>query len=158
MHAIKEKPVVVDGEIVIRPIMVVALTYDHRLLDGREAVTFLGKPSFEKYVRDATINFYSSQSSRLHPGPVEDVTGLRNSGLVVVELFALCLTLLNLYLAFLLCLHLHLKAFPKCHHYETESQWIGYTCLYERYLIETRVTFLSIYGPYLHWIIERSLT
>ncbi len=43
MHAIKEKPVVVDGQIVIRPIMVVALTYDHRLLDGREAVTFLGK-------------------------------------------------------------------------------------------------------------------
>ena len=41
MHAIKEKPVVVNGEIVVRPIMVVALTYDHRLLDGREAVTFL---------------------------------------------------------------------------------------------------------------------
>ena len=33
---------VVNGQIVIRPIMVVALTYDHRLLDGREAVTFLG--------------------------------------------------------------------------------------------------------------------
>jgi hypothetical protein len=32
----------VNGQIVIRPIMVVALTYDHRLLDGREAVTFLG--------------------------------------------------------------------------------------------------------------------
>ena len=45
MHTIKEKPVVVNGEIVIRPIMVVALTYDHRLLDGREAVTFLGKYS-----------------------------------------------------------------------------------------------------------------
>ncbi|RDX54379.1 dihydrolipoamide succinyltransferase [Lentinus brumalis] len=43
MHAIKERPVVVDGQIVIRPIMVVALTYDHRLLDGREAVTFLVK-------------------------------------------------------------------------------------------------------------------
>lgn len=43
MHAIKEKPVVVNGQIVIRPIMVVALTYDHRLLDGREAVTFLGE-------------------------------------------------------------------------------------------------------------------
>ncbi|KAG1876397.1 hypothetical protein F4604DRAFT_696597 [Suillus subluteus] len=42
MHAIKDKPVVVNGQIVIRPIMVVALTYDHRLLDGREAVTFLG--------------------------------------------------------------------------------------------------------------------
>jgi 2-oxoglutarate dehydrogenase E2 component (dihydrolipoamide succinyltransferase) len=43
MHAIKDRPVVVKGQIVIRPIMVVALTYDHRLLDGREAVTFLGK-------------------------------------------------------------------------------------------------------------------
>ncbi|KAI0370606.1 dihydrolipoamide succinyltransferase [Pilatotrama ljubarskyi] len=43
MHAIKDRPVVVDGQIVIRPIMVVALTYDHRLLDGREAVTFLVK-------------------------------------------------------------------------------------------------------------------
>ncbi|KAJ3546143.1 hypothetical protein NM688_g5545 [Phlebia brevispora] len=43
MHAIKERPVVVNGQIVIRPIMVIALTYDHRLLDGREAVTFLVK-------------------------------------------------------------------------------------------------------------------
>jgi 2-oxoglutarate dehydrogenase E2 component (dihydrolipoamide succinyltransferase) len=42
IHAIKEKPVVVNGQIVIRPMMVVALTYDHRLLDGREAVTMLG--------------------------------------------------------------------------------------------------------------------
>ncbi|CAL1699159.1 unnamed protein product [Somion occarium] len=42
MHTIKERAVVVNGQIVIRPIMVVALTYDHRLLDGREAVTFLG--------------------------------------------------------------------------------------------------------------------
>lgn len=42
IHAIKEKPWVVNGQIVIRPIMVVALTYDHRLLDGREAVTMLG--------------------------------------------------------------------------------------------------------------------
>jgi 2-oxoglutarate dehydrogenase E2 component (dihydrolipoamide succinyltransferase) len=43
MHTIKDRAVVVDGQIVIRPIMVVALTYDHRLLDGREAVTFLGR-------------------------------------------------------------------------------------------------------------------
>ncbi|KWU46244.1 dihydrolipoyllysine-residue succinyltransferase component of 2-oxoglutarate dehydrogenase-like protein complex [Rhodotorula sp. JG-1b] len=41
MHATKDKPWVVDNQVVIRPIMVVALTYDHRLLDGREAVTFL---------------------------------------------------------------------------------------------------------------------
>ncbi|KAF9269626.1 dihydrolipoamide succinyltransferase [Marasmius fiardii PR-910] len=43
MHAVKDKPVAVNGQVVIRPIMVVALTYDHRLLDGREAVTFLVK-------------------------------------------------------------------------------------------------------------------
>ncbi|EEB98115.1 hypothetical protein MPER_02434, partial [Moniliophthora perniciosa FA553] len=43
MHAIKDRPVAVNGQVVIRPIMVVALTYDHRLLDGREAVTFLVK-------------------------------------------------------------------------------------------------------------------
>ena len=36
MHATKDKPWVVDNQVVIRPIMVVALTYDHRLLDGRE--------------------------------------------------------------------------------------------------------------------------
>jgi len=43
MHTIKERPVVVDGQIVIRPMMYLALTYDHRLVDGREAVTFLVK-------------------------------------------------------------------------------------------------------------------
>ncbi|WP_349431504.1 2-oxoglutarate dehydrogenase complex dihydrolipoyllysine-residue succinyltransferase [Methylomarinum sp. Ch1-1] len=42
MHAIKERPVVEDGEIVIRPIMYLALSYDHRLVDGKEAVQFLG--------------------------------------------------------------------------------------------------------------------
>ncbi|BCX81698.1 2-oxoglutarate dehydrogenase E2 component (dihydrolipoamide succinyltransferase) [Methylomarinovum caldicuralii] len=41
MHAIKERPVAVDGEVVIRPMMYLALTYDHRLIDGREAVLFL---------------------------------------------------------------------------------------------------------------------
>jgi 2-oxoglutarate dehydrogenase E2 component (dihydrolipoamide succinyltransferase) len=41
MHAIQERPVVREGEIVIRPMMYVALTYDHRIVDGREAVTFL---------------------------------------------------------------------------------------------------------------------
>ena len=43
MHAIQERPVVRDGEIVARPMMYVALTYDHRLVDGREAVSFLSK-------------------------------------------------------------------------------------------------------------------
>ena len=41
MHAIQERPVAIDGEIVIRPMMYVALSYDHRIVDGREAVTFL---------------------------------------------------------------------------------------------------------------------
>jgi 2-oxoglutarate dehydrogenase E2 component (dihydrolipoamide succinyltransferase) len=41
MHKIQERPVVVDGEIVIRPMMYLALSYDHRIVDGREAVQFL---------------------------------------------------------------------------------------------------------------------
>ncbi|KZT54629.1 dihydrolipoamide succinyltransferase [Calocera cornea HHB12733] len=41
MHAIKERPVAINGKVEIRPIMIIALTYDHRLLDGREAVQFL---------------------------------------------------------------------------------------------------------------------
>jgi 2-oxoglutarate dehydrogenase E2 component (dihydrolipoamide succinyltransferase) len=41
MHAIQERPVARDGQVVIRPMMFLALTYDHRLVDGREAVTFL---------------------------------------------------------------------------------------------------------------------
>jgi 2-oxoglutarate dehydrogenase E2 component (dihydrolipoamide succinyltransferase) len=41
LHAIQDRPVAVDGQVQIRPMMYVALTYDHRLVDGREAVTFL---------------------------------------------------------------------------------------------------------------------
>ncbi len=41
MHAIEERPVAVNGQVVIRPMMYLALTYDHRIVDGREAVTFL---------------------------------------------------------------------------------------------------------------------
>ena len=41
MHATKMRPAVVDGSVVARPMMYLALTYDHRLIDGREAVTFL---------------------------------------------------------------------------------------------------------------------
>ena len=41
MHKIQERPVVVDGEIAVRPMMYLALSYDHRIIDGREAVTFL---------------------------------------------------------------------------------------------------------------------
>jgi len=41
MHGVFERPVVRNGQVVIRPMMYIALTYDHRLIDGREAVTFL---------------------------------------------------------------------------------------------------------------------
>nr|WP_249962570.1 2-oxoglutarate dehydrogenase complex dihydrolipoyllysine-residue succinyltransferase [Histophilus somni] len=41
MHAIKDRPVAVNGEVVIRPMMYLALSYDHRLIDGRESVGFL---------------------------------------------------------------------------------------------------------------------
>ncbi|HZW27657.1 MAG TPA: 2-oxoglutarate dehydrogenase complex dihydrolipoyllysine-residue succinyltransferase [Trueperaceae bacterium] len=50
MHAIQERPVARDGQVVIRPMMYVALTYDHRIVDGREAVTFL------KRVKEAVEN------------------------------------------------------------------------------------------------------
>merc|ERR1712116_7953 len=43
MHGIFDRPVARNGQVVIRPMMYVALTYDHRLIDGREAVTFLRK-------------------------------------------------------------------------------------------------------------------
>jgi 2-oxoglutarate dehydrogenase E2 component (dihydrolipoamide succinyltransferase) len=47
LHAIQDRPVARDGSVVIRPMMYVALTYDHRIVDGREAVTFL------KRIKDA---------------------------------------------------------------------------------------------------------
>lgn len=50
LHAIKDRPVAVNGKIEIRPMMYLALTYDHRLLDGREAVTFLVK--VKEYIED----------------------------------------------------------------------------------------------------------
>ncbi|KAL0939429.1 2-oxoacid dehydrogenases acyltransferase [Colletotrichum truncatum] len=50
LHAVKERPVAVNGKIEIRPMMYLALTYDHRLLDGREAVQFLVK--VKEYIED----------------------------------------------------------------------------------------------------------
>ena len=41
MHAIKDRPVALNGQVVIRPMMYLALSYDHRLIDGRESVGFL---------------------------------------------------------------------------------------------------------------------
>ncbi len=43
MHKIQERPIVVNGEIVIRPMMYLALSYDHRIVDGSESVRFLVK-------------------------------------------------------------------------------------------------------------------
>ena len=53
MHAMQERPVARDGAVIIRPMMYVALSYDHRIIDGREAVTFLKqiKTSIEEPVR-----------------------------------------------------------------------------------------------------------
>jgi 2-oxoglutarate dehydrogenase E2 component (dihydrolipoamide succinyltransferase) len=50
MHGIQDRPVARDGQVVIRPMMYVALTYDHRVVDGREAVTFL------KRIKDTVEN------------------------------------------------------------------------------------------------------
>ncbi len=41
MHAIKERPVAIDGDVQVRPMMYIALSYDHRVIDGKESVTFL---------------------------------------------------------------------------------------------------------------------
>ena len=43
MHKIEERPVAIDGKVEVRPMMYLALSYDHRLIDGKEAVTFLVK-------------------------------------------------------------------------------------------------------------------
>ena len=50
MHAIQERPVAHDGSVVIRPMMYLALSYDHRLIDGREAVGFL--KTIKTYLED----------------------------------------------------------------------------------------------------------
>jgi 2-oxoglutarate dehydrogenase E2 component (dihydrolipoamide succinyltransferase) len=41
MHKIQERPIVINGQVVVRPMMYLALSYDHRIVDGKEAVTFL---------------------------------------------------------------------------------------------------------------------
>jgi 2-oxoglutarate dehydrogenase E2 component (dihydrolipoamide succinyltransferase) len=43
MHAIKDRPIALDGQVVIRPMMYLALSYDHRVIDGSTSVTFLVK-------------------------------------------------------------------------------------------------------------------
>jgi 2-oxoglutarate dehydrogenase E2 component (dihydrolipoamide succinyltransferase) len=41
MHKVQDRPVAIEGQVVVRPMMYIALTYDHRIIDGREAVQFL---------------------------------------------------------------------------------------------------------------------
>ena len=52
MHKIQQRPIALDGEVVIRPMMYLALTYDHRIIDGREAVSFL--VSIKEVLEDPT--------------------------------------------------------------------------------------------------------
>jgi len=59
MHGVFERPVVRNGQVVIRSMMYVALTYDHRLIDGREAVTFLR--TIKSAVEEPTIMFMDLQ-------------------------------------------------------------------------------------------------
>ncbi|CAF4564904.1 unnamed protein product, partial [Rotaria sp. Silwood2] len=55
MHGIFDRPVVINGKLELRPMMYVALTYDHRILDGRDAVLFLRK--IKQYVEDSRTIF-----------------------------------------------------------------------------------------------------
>lgn len=41
MHKIEERPIAIEGEVVVRPMMYLALSYDHRIIDGKESVSFL---------------------------------------------------------------------------------------------------------------------
>jgi 2-oxoglutarate dehydrogenase E2 component (dihydrolipoamide succinyltransferase) len=53
MHRIQDRPVALDGQVVIRPMMYLALSYDHRIVDGREAVQFLVK--IKEYIEDPAL-------------------------------------------------------------------------------------------------------
>ena len=55
LHAIQDRPIALNGEVVIRPMMYVALTYDHRIIDGREAVSFL--KTIKEVIEDPTRLF-----------------------------------------------------------------------------------------------------
>jgi 2-oxoglutarate dehydrogenase E2 component (dihydrolipoamide succinyltransferase) len=52
MHAIKDRPVAVQGKVEVRPMMYLALSYDHRVVDGRESVSFLVR--VKEYLEDPT--------------------------------------------------------------------------------------------------------
>ena len=54
MHTIQERPIALNGQVVIRPMMYLALTYDHRIIDGREAVTFL--VTVKEFIENPNLN------------------------------------------------------------------------------------------------------
>ena len=56
MHAIQPRPVAIDGQVEIRPMMNLALSYDHRIIDGKEAVTFLIE--IKKFVENPTLALF----------------------------------------------------------------------------------------------------
>jgi 2-oxoglutarate dehydrogenase E2 component (dihydrolipoamide succinyltransferase) len=68
MHNIVERPVAIDGKVEIHPVMFVALSYDHRIIDGRESVTFLVKIK-EMLENPATMMFGGKE-------PVEGLLGI----------------------------------------------------------------------------------
>jgi 2-oxoglutarate dehydrogenase E2 component (dihydrolipoamide succinyltransferase) len=55
LHSIQDRPIALNGEVVIRPMMYLALTYDHRVVDGREAVSFL--KTIKEVIEDPTRLF-----------------------------------------------------------------------------------------------------
>jgi 2-oxoglutarate dehydrogenase E2 component (dihydrolipoamide succinyltransferase) len=61
MHAIQSRPVVIDGQVEIRPMMNLALSYDHRIIDGKEAVTFLIE--IKKFVENPTLALFGLSPS-----------------------------------------------------------------------------------------------
>ena len=61
MHAIQQRPIAVDGQVEIRPMMNLALSYDHRMIDGKEAVTFL--IAIKKFVENPTLALFGLSPS-----------------------------------------------------------------------------------------------
>ena len=79
LHAIKDKPVAINGKVEIRPMMYLALTYDHRLLDGREAVTFLVKIKVCLFFRKSSKAMRMLiESTGIHRGPQKDAPRISN--------------------------------------------------------------------------------
>jgi 2-oxoglutarate dehydrogenase E2 component (dihydrolipoamide succinyltransferase) len=76
MHKIQERPIAVDGQVVIRPMMYLALSYDHRIIDGREAVQFLVtvKETLEDPARLLLRIMARAEGTFTHHGPTARAT------------------------------------------------------------------------------------